>query len=212
MNYGELKTYVRALINRTDLTDALATQFIQQAQDRLERWPQIDPLKNAPRPSFLQKLVSFTLDGTGGSFRVPQDFLELVDIYTEDGGQMYRVDTSEWLRYSDVLGTPQVFIQTGHIIRMRPYPSADTTVYMIYYGTAPELVVDSSENYWTIAAVDAFAYAAASLAADYFEDERLMRFEQKFRDALGELQDQSLSEDFSGPMAITPAYRFDCDY
>jgi hypothetical protein len=211
MNYGELKTYVRSLINRTDLTDALATQFIQQAQDRLERWPQIDPLKHAPRPSFMQKLVSFNLDGTGGDFRVPTDFLEIVDIYTSDGGEMARVDTSEWLRHSDTSGTPEVFVQTGHVIRMRPYPSADTTVYLLYYGTAPELVTNEDENYWSIAAVDAFAYAAASLAADYYEDERLMRFEQKFRDALSELQDQAIAEDLSGPMSITPAYRYDCD-
>jgi hypothetical protein len=71
MNYGEVKTYVRSLINRTDLTDALAVQFIQQAQDRLER---------LARPSFLQRFVSFTLDGTGGDFRVPVDFLELIDL------------------------------------------------------------------------------------------------------------------------------------
>lgn len=211
MNYGELKTYVRSLINRTDLTDALATQFIQQAQDRLERWPQIDPLKHAPRPSFLQKLVSFTLDGTGGDFRVPTDFLEIVDLYTEDGGEMQRVDTSEWLRHTDNLGSPAVFVQTGHVIRMRPWPSDETTVYMLYYGTDSELVTDEDQNEWTISAVDAFAYGAASLAADYYEDERLMRFEQKFRDSLSELQDQAIAEDLAGPMSIGPAYRFDCD-
>lgn len=210
MTLGELKAYVRGLINRTDLTDELVTQFIQQAQDRLERWPQVDPLRYAPRPSFLQRLVSFNLDGTGGDFRVPSDFLELIDLFTEDG-QLERVDTSEWLRNDDAVGIPRVFTQNQHRIRMRPYPDADTEMWLAYYGTEPELEVDVAENYWTTAAVDAFAYGAASLAGDYFEDERLSRFEAKFLSALGELQDQSITEDMSGPMSITPAYRLDQD-
>jgi hypothetical protein len=115
MNYGEVKTYVRSLINRTDLTDALAVQFIQQAQDRLER---------LARPSFLQRFVSFTLDGTGGDFRVPADLLELMDIYT-DHGELSRVDVPVWLKVCANVGCPKVFIQTGHDIRMRPYPDAD---------------------------------------------------------------------------------------
>lgn len=201
MNYGEVKTYLRTLINRTDVTDALAVQFIQQAQDRLER---------LLRTSFLQKLSSFTLDGTGGDFRVPTDYLEHIALYT-DNGQVRRVPISEWLRNDDAQGTPCVFVQTGHIIRMRPWPDADTTVYLHYYGTEPELTTDVDENYWTLAAVDALCYAAAALAGDYYEDERLGRFEERFQTALAELKDQQLGEDFSGPMSVSPAYRLDTD-
>lgn len=198
MNYGELKTYVRSLINRTDLTEDLAVQFIQQAQDRLER---------LARPAFLQKFVEFTLDGTGGDFRVPEDMLELIDIYT-DNGELERVDVSKWLTVDSGVGTPTVFVQTGHAIRMRPVPDADTTIYLLYYGVEPELVVDADENYWTRATVDALAYASAALAADYYEDERLQGFEAKFQASLSEIKDQQLAEDFSGRMSIAPAYSY----
>lgn len=201
MNYGEAKTYLRSLINRTDVTDALAIQFIQQAQDRLER---------LLRPSFLVRWVDFTLDGTGGDFRVPNDYLELIELYHDDG-QLSRVDVAEWLRYPSTLGCPQVFIQTGHDIRMRPYPDAARTLYLGYYGTEPELVDDSDENYWTLSAVDALVYGAAALAGDYFEDERLARYEDKFQSALAEMKDQQLAEDFSGPMSVTPAYTYPSD-
>lgn len=201
MNYGEVKTYLRTLINRSDMTDDLAVQFLQQSQDRLER---------LLRSSFMQKLVSFTLDGTGGDFRVPVDYLEHIALYTDDG-QVTRVPIAEWLRHTDVVGTPDVFVQTGHVIRMRPFPSDETTVYLHYYGTEPELAVATDENYWTLAAVDALCYAAAALAGDYFEDARLARFEDKFQSALAELKDQQLSEDFSGSMAVSPAYRLDAD-
>jgi hypothetical protein len=198
MNYGELKTYVRSLINRTDLTDALAVQFIQQSQDRLER---------KLRPSFLQRYVSFTLDGTGGDFQVPSDYLELSDLYT-DHGKLSRVDVTRWLQHPNEVGVPKVFQQTGHVIRMRPFPDAATTVYLNYYGVEPELVVDADENYWSRSTVDAFAYGAVALAADYFEDERLAEFENKFQVSIAEIEDQQLSEDFSGGMSIAPAYTY----
>lgn len=198
MNYGEVKTYVRSLINRTDLTDALAVQFIQQSQDRLER---------LARPSFLQRFVNFSLDGTSGDFRVPVDFIELIDLYT-DHGELNRVDVPSYLRTYAGAGCPRVFLQTGHDIRMRPVPDADTTLYLHYYGVEPELTVDVDENYWTRAAVDALAYGAVALAADFYEDERLAGFEQKFQLSLQELQDQQLAEDFSGRLSIAPAYRF----
>lgn len=196
MNYGELKAYVRSLINRTDLTDARAVQFIQQSQDRLER---------LARPSFLQRFVTFTLDGTSGDFRVPIDYLELIDLFT-DNGELSRVDVSQWLKQPNQVGVPKVFLQTGHDIRMRPYPDDATTIYLNYYGVEPELVVDADENYWSRATLDAFAYGAAALAADFFEDERLAGFEQKFQLSLQEIADQQLAEDFSGRMSIAPAY------
>lgn len=202
MNYGEVKTYVRSLINRTDLTDALAVQFIQQSQDRLER---------LARPSFLQRFVEFTLDGTGGDFRVPSDFLELIDLYTDDG-ELNRVDVPRWLKVCNNLGCPQVFIQTGHDIRMRPYPPADKTIYLHYYGVEPELVVDADENYWSRAALDALVYGAVALAADFYEDERLQGFEAKFQSSLQELEDQQLTEDFSGRLSIDPAYCYPEDH
>jgi hypothetical protein len=198
MNYGDVKTYLRDLINRTDLTDTRASQFIQQAQDRLER---------LLRPSFLQRFVSFTLNGTSGDFRVPVDFLELCDLFTEEG-ELRRVDVTEWLRHDNGSGTPRVFIQTGHDLRVRPIPAADQTINLRYYGVEPELVTPTDENYWTTAAVDALVYAAASLAGDFYEDERLARFEEKFQSALGELKDQQFAEDFSGAMSLSPAYRF----
>jgi hypothetical protein len=211
MNYLEARTYLRSLINRTDFSDDLAKQFIQQSQDRLERWPQIDPLKYAPRPSFMDKLVSFTLDASAnGAFLLPNDFLEMQTLYTEDncgGHEMARVPLDQLTQIpGTAVGTPCRFTQIGGQIRMRPVPLATTTIYLRYYGTAAPLNVDTDENEWSVSCIDALVYGAAELAADHFEDERLPRFAQRFKEALGEIQDQTLNEQFSGPMAIAPAY------
>ena len=202
MNHGELKTYVRTLINRSDLTDPLVVQFIQQAQDRLER---------VLRPAFLQHFLTFSLDGTGGDFRVPSDFLKLIDLYTDDG-KIKRKDVAQWLKFPNLQGVPEAFIQTGHDIRMRPFPPAATVIYLHYYGVEPELVADSDSNYWTSATVDAFAYAAVALAADFFEDERLAGFEAKFQLSKSEIESQQEDEDTTGSTEISPAYSYPEDY
>lgn len=211
MNFLEARTYLRNLINRTDFTDALAGQFIVQAQDRLERWPQIDPLKYAPRPSFMEKFVSFSLDASAnGAFKLPTDFLEMGSLYTEDncgGHEMLRVPLDQLTKIPGTqVGTPTMFTQVGGQIRVRPIPSSTTTIYMTYYGTMQPLVVDTDENEWTVSCIDALVYGAAEYAADYFEDDRLARFASKFKEALLELQDQTLNEQFAGSMAIAPAY------
>lgn len=86
MTFAALKAKLRGLINRSDMTDELATDFIHQSQIRLER---------LLRLSFMQKFVTFSVDREDGVFRVPVDYLELIDLFT-DNGELSRVDTSSY--------------------------------------------------------------------------------------------------------------------
>lgn len=210
MDYATIKAQLRGLINRSDMTDELAANFIQMAQDRLERWPQVDPLKAAPRPSFMEKYVSFTLteEDDPGVFTVPDDFLQIISLYSGET-EVERVGMPRFIRVPEsATGVPTVFMQTGHSIRMRPIPPTDTTLYLLYFGTADVLSEDEDENEWTTACSDALLYGAAVYAADHFEDERLDRFEGRFSQALMELQDQTISEALSGSMSMAPAYDY----
>lgn len=202
MTYAELKTYLRGLINRSDLTDELSAQFIRQAQVRLER---------LLRTSFMQRYVSFNPPRADGVFRVPVDYLELIDLFHEKG-ELERVDMGRWLRQPTQGSAPTMFVQTQHDIRMRPYPATTDTMFLRYYGSEPNLSADTDTNQWTLAAVDALIYGAAELAGDYFEDERLQRYAARFDNAVNELRDQQLQEDFSGPMSIQPAYDYPQEY
>lgn len=198
MTYEEIRDQLVALINRSDMTDALAANFLHMAQHRLER---------ILRLSFMQKFVSFSPPREDGVFRVPIDYLEMIDLFTSYG-QLEYVDTNRWLAFSASAGCPQVYIQTGHDIRMRPYPQTTDELYLRYFGCEEELTVDSQTNQWTLCAPDALIYGAAVFAADHFEDERIQRFTQQFETSVQELRDQQLQEDFSGPMSVQPAYRF----
>lgn len=202
MTYEEIRDQLVALINRSDMTDTLAANFIHMAQHRLER---------VLRLSFMQKFVSFNPPREDGVFRVPIDYLEMIDLFT-DYGQLEYVDTARWLDYFAQAGCPKVYIQTGHDIRMRPWPATDDTLYLRYFGCEEELTLDDQTNQWTLCAPEALIYGAAIFAAHHFEDERLAQFQAQFDACVQELRDQQLQEDFSGPMSVQPAYRYDCDY
>lgn len=196
MNLGQLKQKVRTLINRTDISDALALEFIQQAHVRIER---------TLRTTAMEKSVYFT--ATDGAFRLPVDFLEISDIWYNEQ-EMERVDQATFLKYSGGIGQPRVFVQTGNDIRMRPVPPNDGEIYMRYYAAQPVLQADNDQNIWSVSAVDALTYGACEYACDYFEDERLERFARRFETAMAELMEQSTQEDFAGPMRIQPAYSY----
>lgn len=198
MTFAALKAKLRGLINRSDMTDELAEDFIRQSQIRLER---------LLRLSFMQKFVTFNLARDDGVFRVPVDYLELIDVFT-DHGQLERVDTSSYLRHPAVQGIPRVFMQTGHDFRMRPFPATTDVMFLRYFGCEPQLLEDSQTNLWVLCAQDALLYGAAEYAADHFEDERLPRFESRFKRAVTELNDQQQQEDFSGPMSVSAAYSY----
>ena len=215
MTFAEIKAQLRALINRTDMADAVAANFIQMAQDRLERWPQVDPMRYAPRPSFMEKFIKFTVTAdvdNPGAFTVPNDFLQIISIYS-GSVEVERVGVPTFLQYDEASsGTPRVFMQTRHSIRMRPVPPDDQDLYMLYFGTAAALVAEDDENEWSTAAADVLLYGAAVFAADHFEDDRFNRFEDRFTQGLRELQDQTINEAQSGSTAIAPITSYPSDY
>jgi hypothetical protein len=202
MNHAALKAQLRSLINRSDMSDDLAGKFIRLAQVRLER---------VLRISFMHRFVTFNPPTDDGLVRLPVDYLQLIALNT-DAGELRRVDTGTWLKYPAMYGTPKVFVQTGHDIRMRPYPATTDTMYLQYYGSDTILDDDLDINRWTEAAADAMLYGAALFAASHYEDERSGEFENRFNVAVAELSDQQFNEDFSGPMNIEPAYQLDNDY
>jgi hypothetical protein len=208
MNFGAIRSAFRALINRKDITDQLAAQFINQTQDRLERWPQANPLKHAPRPGFLEKTVRFNIaDDDDGAFTVPTDFLAAKDMWT-DYGVIEEVARGAFVATSAGAGCPSVYVKTGRRVEVRPVPAADQDLYLSYFAAQPILALDGDENAWSHSAPEALIYGAAELAADFYEDERLDRFAAKFLGALSDLQDQTLAEAFAGPMRVQPSYSY----
>ena len=100
MNKGELRTHIKDVLNRTDVTDALVDTFIFQTLSRIQRLLRI--------PS-MEKTATQTVAGGYDGFVIPNDFLEIISIRAQGQPVCRKLEYSEFLALSNVEGTPTVF-------------------------------------------------------------------------------------------------------
>ncbi|MBB3910168.1 phage adaptor protein [Sphingomonas desiccabilis] len=201
MSFGKLKTALKGIINRKDLTDELAGDFINRAVTEMER---------ILRVGSMEALLQATFDGTSNTITIPSAYMELIDMFTAEG-TLEQVDKDRFFRECPE-GRPRVFIKTGASWLLKPTPAAGVTVYVHHYAETPPLQVDTDESVWTRSGFNAALYAAAALAADYFqmEDQYVQRFQSKSDGYVVAIQNQDLGEKMSGPTRIgRPEYRGD---
>lgn len=200
MNKGQIRAHFKALLNRTDCSDALADTFIDQAITRIQRTLRI--------PS-MEKTQNYSISAQVASIIVPADLIEIMNIYS---GQftLSRVTLREMKQFKELgeTGTPKYFCRQGEDILLYPEPSSGT-VSIDYYGQFADLTTDASENSLTVIASDLVTYAALSYASDYFLDERGPLFEQKSGQFLAEVQEQANEAEQAGSLqTIRPANNF----
>ena len=204
MNYGELKTHFNALLNRSDITPALTTTFINQGIARIQR---------QLRSPINERTADYTITGATPSIILPNDFLEIISIYM---GQ-YELQRTSMSRYRSLsqtaaVGIPQLFTREQQKLLLHPQPTSGTLT-LYYYCDFPALVNDADENDLTAIASDLVIYTALTYAADYYLDERSSVFETKSGQFLSEIQEQANDQELNGgTQALLPAYRFDGDY
>lgn len=189
MNKGELRAHFKALLNRTDCSDALANTFIDQSIARAQRVLRI--------PS-MEKTQTYNITASTSTLIIPADFLEIIDMYYSNTN-LTRVPLSKYVEMSQPgeNGTPRYFTREGENIKVYPYPTSGS-ISMNYYGQFTVMTADTDENDLAIIASDLITYGALGYASDYFLDERGPLFEQKFAQFLAELQEQANDAEVSG--------------
>lgn len=201
MNKAGIRNQFLALLNRNDCTNELADTFIDQSVARIQRTLRVPPMERG-------ELIT-TNKETGGTIVLPEDFLEMKYLYA--GGRLLEyVDIGRYLAAPSYIGAPNVYTRIQGELKLKPTPPAGTEVTMIYYGEVPDLVNDTDDNYFTVAAPDLVVYGALTYAADYFVDERKPLFEETFARIYAELTEQALSLEMNtSGMAIAPAYNME---
>ena len=171
MNLGNIRTHFKALLNRSDITDALANTFIDQGIARVQRSLRI--------PS-MEKQYNYSVVGPTTFITLPNDFLESISVYY-DGHQLAKVTLQEILERQKIgeQGQPHYFCRQGGSYLISPSPSSGT-VTLDYYAQFPDMMLDTDENILAQVGSDLIIYAALTYAADYYIDERSPVFEQKF--------------------------------
>jgi hypothetical protein len=199
MNLGSIRTHFKAVLNRSDITDALADTFISQGITRVQRYLRIPSMEKQYNYSIIEATAAITK---------PSDLLESISLYY-DGHQLTKVTLHEILKRQKAgeQGPPLYFCRQGGSVLLSPTPSTGTLT-LDYYAAFPVMTSDSAENILAQVASDLIIYAALTYASDYYLDERTSLFEDKFNQFMTEIQEQSNDAELSGNMqAIGPAYQ-----
>lgn len=207
MNLAQLRTSLKAILNRNDCTDDLANTFISQAQTRIERTLRVPGMEAA----------NVTTGNTGVSTNqvfMPADFLSLKHMYTPDnfGGTvlMEFKDLASFFRLQKQHGdgaTPRWYTRVGASYSICPALPPGNPLTLVYYATQSSLVVDNDTNFFSIATPDLLLYCALGFAADYFVDDRAQSFEMRYQGIYNEVEEQGRMTDADqSSQAISPAY------
>ena len=200
MNYGDIKTHFEALLNRSDITPTLTTNFIDQGIARIQR---------QLRTPLNENIVTYTITTQTPSVTVPNDFLEIISLYF-GGSELNRIPVAKFrpLANNPVTGNPTVFNRQQQDLQLWPQPTSGTLT-LYYYGEFAPMVLNTDENTLAAVASDLIIYAALTYAADYYLDERGQLFEDKYNQFLAELQQQGDDQELNGgTQSIQPAYSY----
>lgn len=203
MNYGDIKTHFEALLNRSDITPTLTTNFIDQSIARIQR---------QLRTPLNENVSTYTISGQTALVTLPSDFLEIISVYL-DGTELQRVPMSRFrpLAANPYAGNPTIFTRQQQNLLLYPQPSSGDLV-LYYYGEFAPMTLNTDENALAAVASDLIIYGALSFAADFYLDERGPLFEEKFNQFLMELQEQANDQEMNGgTQIIQPPYQFN-DY
>ncbi|MFC3214607.1 phage adaptor protein [Novosphingobium panipatense] len=194
MSFGRLKTRLRALINRKDLTDELAGDFVLDAISAIERVLRIGPMEIL--------LVKSDWDGARNAVSLPPNLLETITVFTEKG-ELDFADLDSFLKYEGT-GKPAIYTRVADRYLVKPTPSPGTVLYVHYYGETLRPTLDDDKTVWTEAGFLATLYKAAQLAADFYQMEAdvVGGYQSRYEEHAVALEQQALSEAWSARITI----------
>lgn len=199
MNYGSIRTHFKALLNRSDITDALADTFIDQGIARIQRSLRIPSMETQNTYSFSAQTTKVTL---------PANFLEAIDVYYSNRAltRLPMSDMQDHLKNGET-GDPYYFAREGSSLLLSPQPSSGSLV-LNYYASFTEMATDSDESLLAQIAPDLIIYGALTYASDYYLDERSEVFGNKYMTFMSEIQEQANEQELTGSIqSIRPSYR-----
>lgn len=172
-NFATLVAEVKDRADRTDMTDAQAEGFIQQAENRLSRLLRIWRMEG---------LTTVTTDANGLA-TLPTDFLSMRFVYDADKVDVPFVNV-EWL-VGTVTDAPKSYALVEGGLRLAP-PAAETLT-LLYYKRIPALTASAATNWLVTSHPDVYLYGVLAAFADWRDDEKaLAKHDAAFSRALAE--------------------------
>jgi len=211
MTLAEVTAQFVSLMNRGDLRSntALQSTFLTQAVLRIQR---------ELRAPFQEATIVYTIPNTYSStvgLAIPSDLLELIDLFAganqEVVLQRVQLGTAKSVAAYWPAGGTNKFARIGGNWILAPAPNVGDIVTIQYYASFPALVNPSDTNTLTILAWDLLLYGALAAACDFYDDERLDKFEKRYTQIAGNLQNMADGDELTADAAMGPVYAWPND-
>lgn len=202
MNYGEIRTEFKSLLNRSDCTNALADTFLTLALQRCTR-----DLRTPPQETF----ATMTVDALWAGFPVPSTLMKVIAFLANDEA-VKGVSITKFAADTSIgSGIPTIWARFGQTFQFKTTPAEGTVIDLYYHSEFPAFASDLDETVLSIIAPDLLIYGGLSYAADHFIDERADRFEGRYGSILASLIESSSTVD-GDPDEVSPVHVLDGDY
>lgn len=202
MTLGELRTRFKALLNRSDCTNTLATSFLEQGLARVQRVARFPNMERVHYVTGQPTAVE--------SFLIPDDVLQIIDVFG-NSAPLEHISFRQLMdlksRYGTQVGAPQYYARVGASMFLFPALEAGGEVVVTYYGEFSPLTSDDATNEASTSIPDVWLYAALGFAGDYFKHDRAQAWNDIANQLLTEAQDSANQLDMTGgSLAVVPVH------
>lgn len=139
MNYGDIKSYVRNQLHRTDLTDAL-----------FDTWQEVVTSRVIRDVQFTTQITEVDWPITAQPAALPDDVDELLEVYVAVNGftrKLRAVSPQQMRLYTNATGAePQFYLREGNSLEISPGGDEPRTYTLRYRTKISSMVSDTDEN------------------------------------------------------------------
>jgi len=194
-SYSTLKTAVANWLNRTDLSDEIADDFIVLTEADFNSKLRIRKMVNQ---------TTITIDSETES--VPTGFLQVRNFYILSGATKYSLryvspSHMDQLRVTSTSGTPEVYTILGDTFRFSPKPDTSYTGYINYYKKFDALSVTNTSNWILTDHPAIYLYGSLYHAANFLggvEPSQVQQWLQMYGTAMERLEINDREDQYSG--------------
>jgi len=199
-NYSTLKTSIANWLNRSDLTNEIADDFIKLTEADFNS-------KLRVRKMIAQ--TSFTIDSETEA--LPTGFLQVRDIYILNGNTKVPLTYTTPSQMDSTVGTsttglPNSFTILGDTFRFSPKPDATYTAFINYYKSFDALSDTTTTNYILTTHPAIYLYGSLFHAANFLggiNPQQVQTWQQMFATAMERLELNDREDQVSGsPLQI----------
>lgn len=197
VTFADLKTSIANYLNRSDLTSVIP-DFITLTEAKLNRVLRIRPM---------QKRVSTTLTSGDAFVDLPNDFLEVTQIFIDSNPNKVlnyvNANQIELENTQESSGTPSQYTIIGDEFQLSPIPDSNYTLKISYYSKIPALSTSNTTNYLLTNYPQVYLYGALLEAQPYIlNDERLTVWMSLFNEAVQLINRDDEQGKYSGRTAF----------